>query len=296
MSWENLQVSFYRNHFDTTGEAVTLRDALYCKFYTGLDAIVEMRSLDPALPDYDKRKKSLKDTLPLFSPSALLATREQGKIEITSRTGLIQFDFDNCYEYDIDELKQAIFALPFVAWVGLSCSGNGIYALAMIAEPDRQRAYVMHCFEIFKQYGLPIDTSKGRNAHDLRYISYDSRPLWRDNPEPLRIKHFKAQERPQNKPVSNGQQFAGSRNALVKKAMNEISAAQVGQRWATIQKWSYTLGGLQDKELLNMIEQAITANPAFDNMEAKYMKCAADCFNAGTGKPLPQSTPIHPKS
>lgn len=295
MSWENLQVSFYKNHYDNIGEPATLRDALYWKFYPGLDAIVEMRKLDPADPEYDKKKKEFKKSLPGFTPSALLATREQGKTEIVSRTGLIQFDIDTDM-YDLDELKAAIFALPFVAWVGLSCSGRGIYALVLIAEPERQREYVEHCFKVFKDYGIPIDTSKGRNPHDLRYVSYDSNPLWRDNPEPLHIKRFKAQQNQVTKRVQSNQQFTGSRSAIVKRAIDEISHAQIGQRWGIVQKWSFTIGGLQDRDLLPVINQAIKDNPAFGGLEAKYLECAAVCFAAGTQKPLPQDTPKYPNT
>lgn len=284
--WEDYQVSFYKNHYDTTGEVVTLRDALYWKFYTGFEAIMQLRALDPADPDYDKNKKKIKDGLPGFTPSALLATRETGNVTVTSRTGLIQFDIDTDM-YDLDELKAAIFALPFVAWCGLSCSGRGIYALVLIAEPERQREYVEHCFKVFKDYGIPIDTSKGRNAHDLRYVSYDSRPLWRDYPEPLLIKHFRAQQRQQSKPIQRYQNSDAAKEAAVKRAVNEISMAQVGQRWQTVQKWAYSIGGLQDSELLPVIEQAITNNSAFAGAEDKYRKCAADCFAAGSNKPFP---------
>lgn len=297
MSWENLPVSFYKNHFDNVGEPATLRDVLYCKFYRGLDAIIEMRKLDPADPDYDVKKKELKKSLPGFTPSALLATRgvspkekDQGitiKDKIISVTNLVQFDFDNCYDYDLDELKQCIFSLPFVAWVAVSCSGKGIYALVLISDEGQQEAYVKHCQAIFKDYGLPIDKSKGENVNDFRYVSYDSRPLCRDNPEALHIKRFKAQQQQATRRVQSNHQFTGSRSAVVKRALDEIAAAQEGQRWATVQKWAYTVGGLQDRDLLPAIEQAIKDNPAFGGLEGKYLQCAADCFAAGINKPFP---------
>lgn len=283
--WDQQQVSFYRNHYDNIGEPATLRDILYWKFQAGLDAIVAMRKLDPADPEYDKKKKELKKSLPGFTPSALLATREAGNITITKRTGLIQFDIDTDL-FDLDELKACIFNLPFVAWVGLSCSGRGIYALVSIAEPDRQREYVEHCFKVFQEYGIPIDTSKGRNPHDLRYVSYDSNPLFRDDPQPLRIKQFKTNKRAESKPAYQNQSSDIIKERRLQSAVNEIMAAQVGQRWQTVQKWAYTIGGLRDKSLLSVIEQAIKNNSAFAGMEDKYLRCAADCFTAGELKPL----------
>lgn len=297
MSWENLPVSFYKNHYDNIGEPATLRDALYWKFYPALNAIIEMRKLDPADQKYDEKKKELKKVIPLFAPSALLKTRgvtdeekKQGitiKDKVVSLTHLVQFDFDNCYEYDLQELKAAIFSLPFVAWVSLSCSGQGVFALALISETDRQEEYVKHCQGIFKDYGLPVDKSKGENVNDLRYVSYDSSPLWRDNPEPLHIKRFKAQQQQTIKRAQSNQQFTGNRSAVVKRAIDDISTAQVGQRWETVRKWAYTAGGYQDKDFLGAIEQAIKNSSQFSGYEDHCLGCAADAFAAGINKPFP---------
>lgn len=108
----------------------------------------------------------------------------------------IDIDAKDCAGYDIEELKQAVFALPFIAFVSLSCSGDGFYAIAAIAEPDRQREYAEHIFNVQEQYGLSCDRSKGRNYNDLRYCSYDANMLDRNDVEPLRITHFKPKTAP----------------------------------------------------------------------------------------------------
>lgn len=307
MNWENLPSGLYNNHFDVTGQPTTLRKALFSDFGRDLDTIIELRELDPVAPDYEKKKKRLKDSLQGFTPSALLTDRaaltdEQKARGITmhnkviSYSRVMQSDFDDISDYDPGELKQAIGSLPFVFYVGLSCTGRGLVALSLIDEPEKLEQYALHCFEVFKEYGLPIDTSKGRNVNDLRYVSYDSNPFMRDDPTPLHISRFKtkqeAKKRTEQTPVYNSTGEGG----LLKWGLNEISQAQTGQRWATVQRVAYTLGGKYGKDVLGKIEQVIKDNPEFTGLEEKYIKCAVVCCEAGASKPLPQDTPKHPKS
>jgi VirE N-terminal domain. len=282
--WYDQQVSLYDTHNDRTGRPATIREILFCEFARDLDILITLRSLSP---DEKGKKKALKDTLQGYTPAALLATREHGKVTVIKHTGVISIDFDQLDDYDLDEVKQAIGALPFVGYCGLSASGKGLFALVLIAEPERQREYAEHLFEVFKHYGLPPDTSKGRNVNDLRYVSYDSRPMINDNPEPLRVtfKPKPLKKQTVHKPV----QWISSPNPIITNGIQKITQAQVGQRWHTVQQVAFTFGGLGDPSLLATIKEAIDRNPAFTGQEDHYRKCATDCFNAGMLKPLMKS-------
>jgi len=130
-----------------------------------------------------------------------IQSRKKGNVIAIESTGIMQLDFDHSSirDYDIKELKQAVFSLPFVGFCGLSCSGTGFYALILIEEPEKLSEYAEHCFEIFKtEYGINVDTTKGRLLQDLRYISYDANMLLRGNPDPLRIKCLRRNEASKN--------------------------------------------------------------------------------------------------
>lgn len=258
-------------------------------FARDLNTIVELQRLDPETPDYRKRKTELKSTLQCFTPAGLLKTKEAGKMTEISRTGLLQLDFDyqDIYEYDIDELKRAVFSLPFIAFCGLSCSGNGFYALALIAEPYRLAEYAEHIFQVLIEYGIHADQSKGKKVENLRCVSYDSNMLIRNEPEALLIRHFK--KKPTTKrPASfiNWTMPNSSNNGIIKSELNKIRDVRIGNRWATVQSVAYCLGGLLDPNLINGIKSEIEANQEFNGEEEKYYKCAEDCFEAGSLKPL----------
>jgi hypothetical protein len=283
-NWMDQQVSLYATHSDNKGQPATLREILLTKFGRDLPAICELRKLDRLAPDYKIKSKPFKATLQCYTPAALMANKAAGQTAEISRSGLMQldFDYDDISQFDLQELKQAVFDLPFIAFCGLSCSGYGFYALALIAEPQRLAEYAEQCFTTLKEAGIKADESKGKKPENLRYLSYDASMLIKDNPEPLRIKHFKAQQLA--KKVSTDKattSTAPTSDAILNAALKELRQVQSGKRWATVQKFAYTIGGLDNKEYLHLINKAIQSNSVFEGEEGKYIKCAEKCFNAG---------------
>lgn len=290
MKWKDKQVTLYTSHRDTGGRRRTLREVLFSDFGYNINDIVSLRNLDRNAPDYEKHKRELKNRLQCFALNELTDRKD-----VVSYSGLMQFDFDkkDCAGYDIGELKQAVFSLPFIAFVSLSCSGDGFYALAAIAEPEKQKEYALHIFGVLKQYGLSCDKSKGRNANDLRYVSYDANWLERDEVEPLRITHFKADKAVPVRKQHNytTKSYNGNHAPLIASQVQRIAQAQIGQRWHTVQAAAYTLGGrvwagIDAHEGLNAVLQAIENNTAFSGEHEKYKECARVCFEAGRAQPM----------
>lgn len=283
-NWMDLQVSLYSTHNDNIGRPATYRDILLTEFAKDLPAIIALRKLDRSAPDYKLQAKPFKAILQAYTPAALLASKAKDNVIELSRTGLMQldFDYDEIKDYDIRELMQCVFQLPFIAFCGLSCSGYGFYALALIAEPQRLAEYATHCFEILKSYGVNADESKGKKPENLRYLSYDANMLFRENPEPLQIKQFKT--KPAIKKQSNttsSTSFSSGGNAVLNAGLMQLQSVVSGNRWETVQKVAYTIGGLNNAKYLDEIKATIKSNTAFDGEEEKYLKCADVCFHAG---------------
>jgi hypothetical protein len=289
VNWLDRKVSLYSTHADNMGRPATFRDVLLSEFGRDLKTIIQIRELDKSAPDFDCTRKALKAKLQCYTPAALLSTKAKGQLQEIERTGIMQLDFDakDIHQYDVEELKQAIFDLPFIGFCGLSCGGDGFYALALIAEPERLSDYAEHCFQVLEEYGVKPDTSKGKKPENLRYVSYDCNMLIRESPEPLRITQFKTKPKtvysPSASPVSDNP------SRLIQSVLNSLRFAQRGQRWETVQKAAYTLGGIGDLALLDQIKSIIHTNLEFSGLEAKYAKCAQDCFNAGLKRPLTQN-------
>lgn len=287
-NWLDKQVSLYAAHWDNVGRPATYREILFTEFWKDLDALCDLRRLDHTQPDYKRQAVELKSNLQCYTPAALLACKAAGNVTEIERTGMMQLDFDynDISEYDVEELKEAVFDLPFVGFCGLSASGLGFYALVLISEPERLTEYAEHCFNVLDAYGIRADRSKGKKVENLRYLSYDKKMLVREHPEALRIKRFQTKQAPIKKYTPTAGNIAKGSSALVTATLRKIQEAQQGQRWQTVQQAAYTLGGLGDQMLLDSIKNEINNNSAFAGEESKYFRCAEDCFAAGSLKPL----------
>jgi hypothetical protein len=309
--WLDQQVSLYSCPADNIGTVATFREVLMSRF------AIEHEWYYKIYPDdkvaYPKGKwisgkandletmiairtgqieKSLqvqmKQTMQCFTPAALFATKKQSEIKELCKTGLMQLDFDykDIQDYDIEELKRLVFSLPYTAFCGKSCSGAGFYALLLLAEPDKLAQYAEHTFQVLNDYGIKADTTKGSNANDLRFVSYDCNMLIRENPEPFVVKHFRTKPKPKQSTAALNYSTSTDNSALVKASLKKITDVMQGERWDIVQKVATTLGGLNNYDLLNQLKRAIASNSAFSGEENKYFKCAEDCFAYGTTKPL----------
>jgi hypothetical protein len=275
--WLDNVVSYYTSHWDAVGKPTTLRNILLVKDPAYMPIIVKLRGLNRNDFDYEEKKRALKSKLPAFALNEL----ENRRGRIVNKSGLIQLDFDYnaIKKYDIEELKRTLFDLPFIAFCSRSCC-DGFYALALIAEPEKQVQYAERCFEVLIKYDIHPDTSKGRNANDLRYVSYDESKLLKHHPEALKI------EKLHNcKPsVQRASKIYLDNNRLVQKGLKEIAEAPIGNRWPTVQKWAFTLGGIPGA--LEGIIQVISNSSQYSGYEKHCIKCAIDQYKYGSIKPL----------
>lgn len=247
-----------------------------------LDTILKIRSLDTTSEDYAAEKLKAKLTMQCIMPSSACDYKKTGCENILSFNPFLQLDFDNLYDFDIEEVKQAIFDLPFVCMVQKSVSGFGLWALAMIEEPEKLAAYAEHCFTLFEKYQIPIDTGKGMNPTQLRFLSWDQNVIWRDDPKPLKVKRFNTRkvEVKKSRPIT----FNSDTSVPIRWAVKEVINAQIGQRFETVRKVAYTLGGHNSG--LEEIKQAIKSSSQYTGVTKKYLRHADEAFQAGKKNPI----------
>lgn len=98
-----------------------------------------------------------------------------GKEHIARKTGWLAFDIDDDPNPGISDWEDArayMAQIPHVAFAGLSVSGQGVWGLIHIAQPDKQRDHFQQLKADFKEMGITLD-SKGMNPNDKRAYSYD---------------------------------------------------------------------------------------------------------------------------
>ena len=158
--------------------------------------IMVIRSLCPTLEEKkrnEQRVKYLKASLPAGIVSAVVENGI-GEDSVKERNGVACIDIDakdNPAITDWEAFKQEIAKSPFVAYVGLSISGLGVFAMIPIADPEQHRQHYEAIVQDFKSVtftfmqqgdtepttlnGVNLDEAP-KNIASKRFVSYDPQP------------------------------------------------------------------------------------------------------------------------
>ncbi len=129
----------------------------------------------------ERRSFKLKN-VPVITVSGTFNNR-RSESNLVKHSGLICLDLDGVQ--DIDKLKQDVYTLPFVAYIGKSISGTGLFAIVVIpeslAEEHKQRYAALESYFIQK-FGITgtIDPQP-KNVAAARYVSYDNEAYFNHN-------------------------------------------------------------------------------------------------------------------
>lgn len=133
-------------------------------------------------------KKDEKIKLPGITPSALIAKGASRKLSdfvtdenFQAATFWMQFDLDLKENQDLNEnpnltpehVRDALAQSPYIAFCGLSCSGNGVWGLVKVQDAEEHSKHFHQLVEDFQETGIQLDVSKGENLNDFRFYSYD---------------------------------------------------------------------------------------------------------------------------
>jgi len=171
MNIDEIYVSACRGAFDRNTTMVRLVDWL--------------ENVRPEHPRNDWEKKQL----PAIMPHGLFATRRQDSF--TKHSGLVQIDIDGKHQakdFDCDALLSKMQTDEEILAAGVSCGGNGVYALyyveGLTSAADHADAARLVIKDVRKWYGVEVDEAVSRNLSSLRfaspyapYINLDVRPF-----------------------------------------------------------------------------------------------------------------------
>lgn len=149
--------------------------------------IAQIRALCPTLEDKTKNEALVKQ-LKVRLPAGIISGVAQGGIgqdDICQRNGVISIDIDakdNPSVHDWEAMKRELAELPFVAYVGISVSGLGIFALIPVLDPMRHKQHFDALERDFAARGLVLDKAP-KNISSKRFVSFDPAPVWNTEAE-----------------------------------------------------------------------------------------------------------------
>lgn len=134
-------------------------------------------------PDHGSRQKLKQQLLPAFTVGGVCEGRE-----VVKPSGFLCLDIDakdNTGAPNFGELKQLVKTLPFVAYCGHSCGGEGYFCIIPIAKPERYKEHYRSLQALFARNGITVD-KQCCDIGRLRYVSYDPEPYINDEAETYR--------------------------------------------------------------------------------------------------------------
>lgn len=178
-----LKVSLYRRVNDLNSTEITLNDWLHKVNVLSAGTITELRSVNMIDP---KKAKTLKsNNLPCATISGVFRGERKAD-QVSERNPVICIDIDDKpSDMTWRELKDRVFALPYVFYCALSARGEGVYALVCFNPANDFLQTFWSLEKEFKEMGIVIDTAC-KDICRLRFASYDDHPLekkWYDDIE-----------------------------------------------------------------------------------------------------------------
>lgn len=168
---EQIRVSYYKNYTAPSSETITLQQWIYANKNNSI--VPKIRPIKMA--DYDKYKKLKEFYIPAITTAGIFKNpRSNNSLMIPSHIYCI--DVDHC---DVEETKSILFSLPYVWCVGVSTSGEGVWAFVPI-NPEGNRSNILRAIiKDLTDLGITADPQVNDIAR-LRGLGYDENLLIKD--------------------------------------------------------------------------------------------------------------------
>ena len=246
-TWLDLPISFFNaGTSNVPARQTTLRRIATTSYYRPL---VEQICAEPD----EAKQGELKKQLPAITPVAWLHHRRKETSfadKIKSQWPQLVGDIDRKDNPDVDmaQLKQHLTRLAYVGLCSYSVRG-GLWFVIRLPDhqtPETLAAHFRYVQRLFsKNYGVKLDTSKGGNPTDLRYVAYDAAPWLNDSPTVMGMTY--TPPKPAPVPFDYSQfstKFQGRYDAeLLTWLVRRVEAATEGNRHTTLRNESRLAGG-----------------------------------------------------
>lgn len=289
----DLPISFFeydhqRNTFgNVPTHQTTLRRMVRTCYYR---EVIEAIRQEP-----DKAKQDeLKKHLPAFTPVALLNHRKRDTTfaeKVICQYPLLMGDIDvkDNEGVDMAELKRHLPRLPYIVLCSYSVRG-GLWFVVRLPEnqtPETLAAHFRYVQKLFREwFEIKLDSTKGGNPCDLRFVSYDSKPYINDNASIMSGSYTPPSPKPNQ---YNSPRFTTTdKSQLLNRLVKPVILAGDGERHTKLLKAARVAGGhiaagrLDEETAVCALETIASDWPNF----TKSQKTIRDGIRNGRNAPI----------
>ena len=282
------------NFANVPAQTTTLRRMVSTKFYRPPVETIRAET-------DEEIQKELKKQLPAITPVAWLHHRKRDTPfaeRIRQQWSLLMGDVDKKDNpgVDMSELKRHISRLPYVLLCAYSVRG-GLWFVVRLPDqqtPETLAAHFRYVQKLFSQkFGIKLDTSKGGNPTDLRFVSYDADPYINEAAEVLTGTYTPKPPKPRPRPVCQNRYSGSDEGTLLTRLVRFAEGATEGNRHETLLKAATTAGGfvaagrMDEQTAVYALETVASEWPTF----SKSQKTIRDGLRYGQQKPLYADAP-----
>lgn len=177
-----------RANAKTIAGITTLKDWVsFCSSDAAREPVEYIRSISD-----DNKRNEEKERLPMFFPSAVLSVRDKNvglDDKIVSYPGFICMDFDFHDKTKAQAAVEEFRQVGYFAFVGLSASGAGVYAIAVVDNADfkqHKKYWKAVSNDIAERFGYKNDIRTQDVTHG-RFLSYNPTPVINEEVTPFSL-------------------------------------------------------------------------------------------------------------
>ncbi|GAB3509304.1 hypothetical protein GCM10027341_46160 [Spirosoma knui] len=275
------------NFTNEPAQQTTLRRIGSTKYYRPV--------IEPIRAETDPiRQAELKKQIPAITPVALLHHRKRDTPfaeRISQQWPLMMGDIDKKDNPGVNmaELKTHLARLRYVLFCGYSVRG-GLWFVVRLPDhqtPESLAAHFRYLRKVFSQiFGVALDSTKGGNPTDLRFVSYDVDPYINENATVMAGTYTPA--KPVPRPLNQSRFSRQDEGELLPRLVRFTQNAGEGQRHATLLKAAKLAGGfvaagrIDEQTAVYALETVASEWPMF----SKSQKTIRDGIRYGLQKPL----------
>jgi hypothetical protein len=174
----DVNVSLYKTLRDIRGTETNL-----FQFLTNPIKRIDLDKLRLQYSDSEDFKKHVKPKIPAITPSGVFKpTRETANL--VKHTGLMVVDIDfKDQKTDMGIIYDRLKGLKYMAYLGKSCSGKGLFGIMPIAYPEKHKSHFLSIEKELLSMNIVIDSSC-KDIVRTRLYSYDSEAYFNLNAVP----------------------------------------------------------------------------------------------------------------
>jgi len=224
----DVNVSMYKTHADNKGTETNL-----FQFLTEPNQKIDLDKLRLKYPYKEDFKKNVKCKLPAITPSGIFKPI-RAKENLVKHTGLMVIDIDfKDQKIDMNIIYYRLKALKYIAYLGKSCSGKGLFGIMPIAHTEKHLEHFLSIEKELLRMNIVLDSSC-KDTTRLRYYSFDAEAYINLNAETYTSVYVPPVR--QNNYVTTTLDFNDIKfqNAIEDIQINHVNIADVYQDWRNI--------------------------------------------------------------